>query len=74
MRDHATYEVNACDEIDVKKIFSEIHKLVKLTKQKVNSMGGENEKFLNGLIQKAAEGVNHVQEIASDMKFSHHLI
>lgn len=50
MRDHATYEVNMSDELEVKSIFTEIHKLVKLTKNKIDNMGGENEKFLNGLI------------------------
>lgn len=74
MRDLATYEADACDAIEVDTMYQSLYNLVKQTKVKLNSLSGLNDQFLNNLMEKVGNGVNEIQETASNMKYSHHLI
>jgi hypothetical protein len=74
MRDLATYEANAGANLQLTSVFTTMHNLVQQTKSKMNSLSVHNEHFLSSLMEKVADGVNQIQEIASSMKHSHHLI
>jgi hypothetical protein len=43
MRDIATYEANACDALDVRGIFESMQRLVKQTKNKIQTLSGASE-------------------------------
>jgi hypothetical protein len=74
MRDNATYESNMCEGLEIKDIFSEMKRLVEMTRKRVDQLSDKNDKFFSVLITKVDDGVNRVQELASAMKYSHNLI